>query len=284
VALRRSGGQGARFAFVVPSPYRGPEAWVAIVLDLLPAPSPGEPGASRHETATLAILGKLVAERAEVAGVHARAEPLPAAPAPAAVALEPYERDLVRWPRRGLGRLAERIGAVLALDAALTCRASALEDVVVAVTTALRRRRTRAATGAYMGGAAGPALEQLRTLSWDVDLATLGALLRAPNRAGARSLLERRFGAAFEDDLAGTGKGLLTRAPLFPSHRELEAAVLERNLLALEDTRPRTRLVASRWLATIDPGVEGYDPLGPFEERRHAVDRLWQRLAPEESP
>lgn len=279
IALRRG---ADRLAFVIPSPYQGTEGWIAIVLEVHAAPRPDQPGASRHELAALAIKGKLAAERTEV--LHARAHaPSPARPRPSAT-LEELEVELVRWPRRGLSALAETTGAVLALDAALGCADPALDDVVVAVIRALERRRAREAVGALLGGVSGPALALLRTLPWDLDLATLGALLRAPNRAGARSFLERRYGAAFEDDLDGTGAGLHGRALLLRSHGDLDAAVLERNLLALEDTRPRARIVAARWLATLDPSLEGYAPLGPFEDRRRAVDRLWQRLAPGETP
>jgi hypothetical protein len=279
VALRRV---ADRIGVVVPSPYQGEEAWVAIVLEVSPAPLPGEPGASRHEIATLAVKGKLAAERAEVLGRRVPGPPV-ASTCPSAT-LEEQEAELARWPRRGLTALAESTGAVLALDAAIGCTDASLDEVVVAVKQALAQRRAREAAGAILDAVSGPTIALLRTLPWDLDVATLGALLSATNRAGARSLLERRYGAAFGEDLDGTGTGLLPRALLLRSHVELDAAVLERNLLELEDTRPRTRIVAARWLATLDPSLEGYDPLGPFEERRQAVDRLWQRLAPGETP
>jgi hypothetical protein len=68
------------------------------------------------------------------------------------------------------------------------------------------------------------------------------------------------------------------------SHAELVHLVVAQNLLALEDTRPPLRIVAARWLAALVPGLGGYDPFGPFEERRRATDELWRILAPEETP
>ncbi|HZU98737.1 MAG TPA: hypothetical protein VFF73_18675, partial [Planctomycetota bacterium] len=159
-----------------------------------------------------------------------------------------------------------------------------LQDVTTSIERALRRRRASRLAAASLGEVAVVAVGAFRTLAWELDLATLEALISGPNRAEARSLLERRFGAAFDGDLGGTSRPLIPRARMFRSEAQLDRIVLVRNLLALEDTRPGIRFVAGRWLQPRAPGLAGYDPFAPFEERRRAVDRLWQRLVPEETP
>lgn len=276
----------ATFAIAVPSPFAGMPGWIVAVIDVAPAPLPSAPGAGLNGRAVAEVQAQLAGERAgfsrwtqpEVplwvqAPVDRRSEALP----------ELYA-EMRTWPRRGLVRLAELVGAVIALDSALELEGASLLDVTSEVERALTHRGERAAIAAALGDTAGAALGSHRPLRWEVDLAALEALLRPQNRKRARSILERRYGAAFEADVSGSGRPVLPRVRQLRSHEEGHRLLLERNLLALEDTRPGVRIVASRWLRARYPGLAGYDPFGPFEERRVAVDRLWQALVPEEKP
>jgi hypothetical protein len=274
------------FSVLVPSPFpSSATSWVAIVVELAPPPVRSDPGARTHEARVTQLAGDLAAER-----FRAERRETPIAPFPLHTVdrrpldVEAARAEIPEWPRRALLVLAAGLDASLLREAALATEPPVFTDVVREVERAFARRDARAAAALALGSVAAPAIAEARHLRWELDLATLEALLAPGNRGATRPLIERKVGAAFETELATEPGRRLSRARQVADHEEAERLVIERNLLALEDQRAGVRILAARWLDAAHPGLEGYDPLGPFEERRAAVDRLWANHAKEVGP
>ena len=272
-----------QLAWVVPSPFSWGQApagaWIAIVLDVRPAPQVGQPGAAAHRSSLEAIAASLGAERERVA----RERPLPA-PRLIAHRVDAVARDpealfftLAQDPlsRGTLVAIGSRTGATLVADAALTLPDALLPRLTNAVLAAQARTWAFRAAASALGGPGAAAVTRARPLGVALDRGALEALVSPEVRGVARVLLERRFGVALDDDLADPRRPFLRRATGVESGDDLERLVLSRNVAALDDSRPSVRVRAARWLLARHGDLMGYDPFGPFEERRAAIDRLW---------
>ena len=257
-------GQRLALVIVVPSPFvaAGSDAEreaVACLLEVDPAPGPGEPGREAHRLAVAACAGDLARARA-VADALARPDAPPSS-APASASGGAGTSRAVNalgapaTQRLALLGLAGETGAPLALDVAT----SAPDGLVAAV--ASRALGDLRAAGEPRGAALGFCLERAAVLELarqadedpGVDASVHPLLLRA---TGGLALRPSALAAAAEvaTDAAAWATSLLTE-----------------NLALLEDGDAATRVRAAEWLAARGALPAGYDPLAPGRARRAAL-------------
>lgn len=247
---------------VVPSPFvaaasdAAREA-VACLLEVDPAPGPGEPGREAHRQAVAACAGDLARARA-VADALARPDPAPPAPPAPGGAGTSRAVNALGAPgtrRLALLGLASETGAALALDVAT----SAPDALVAAVASRALGDVRRA--GDPRGAELGRCLERAAVIELAAaaeaddacDVAVHGLLLRATGGLALRpsALLTAAEG---EDDGEAWAGWLRTE-----------------NRALLEDGDAATRARAAEWLAARGALPAGFDPLGPADARRVAL-------------
>jgi hypothetical protein len=247
---------GEGLAVIVPSPFEGEETGaVAAVVTVLRAPADDAPGAAAHRLA----FARCTADLAREAAFASERRVLP----PSSTLPRPDLGAACRalsvpsGRRSALFALAQATGAPLAEDLAL----SADDRMLAAIAESVARDAT-AATAPAAGA----------TLGWIIERAAFAGLR---NLAGegevppqVEEALVRRGGAA--------GRSLGTFFGVDEASQSLDD--LERRLRAenrdlLEDGSPAIRARASGWLAARGLLPEGYDPLGPADARRAALDK-----------
>lgn len=258
VLLEPVAGDRLRLALLLPSPLAGAHGALAALVEVSPAPAPGEPGYAEHGAAFARCVGDLAGQRATSA-VTAAAPPTPATPAPNAAlgdrALAAL-RDAAR--RRGaLVSVASAAGAPACADAAL-----ALEEPLLARLAA----DVRQAADAEGAPRRGPGL------TWLLERATLARLARevvAEPEAGPPALgalLIRHVGA-----LALYPGTLLEALEAAEDAAEWEEVLALENAALLDDGAPAVRVRAHAWLAARGRAPADYDPLAPAAARAHAL-------------
>jgi hypothetical protein len=247
----------ADFALIAPSPFSGDEARaIAVVIAARPAPAGDAPDAAAHRdalaacAADLARADELARRRAEPPA--AAALPTAAPPDPAAVLASGALADPKRR-RAALLALAQAGAAPLAEDLAL-----AGTDALVATATATLA--SEAAPGEELG--------------WQVERAALDAVAAAT--AGAEEgvlrpidvLLLRRAGA-----LGLLRESLFEAVGAASGLADLERRIETANRELLEDADPGLRVRAFEWLSARGRAPAGFDPLGPANARRKALEQ-----------
>ncbi|MCB9897682.1 MAG: hypothetical protein H6825_06745 [Planctomycetes bacterium] len=234
---------GGRCSIVVPRPQPGwPNASLVVQLELTAAPRRGDEERADHEAA-LQLCRDLCARAVEHVATRSRVP---------ATGLSGALSALSSPARRGpaLVYLASSTGARLAEDVALAGDSLLVSDVAHDVLA-------EPVTDAELGFR----LER-------------SALLRLADRA------ENGEMPPAQDALLTLGAGQLARDPAVLTElvaqavdlADLRALLVDENLAFLEDAEPSARVRAYDWLDARDLAPAGYDPLGPRDERRAALD------------
>lgn len=241
VVLAPVAGDRQRLALLVATPFAAPRALAAVV-EVGPAPAPGEAGRAAHRAAHAACVADLA--RHEALTAASRPDP-PVRWTPADVGLARV-LEALRAPdhRRGaLVALAGHTGAPLLEAVALGGDDALVEAMALAAVAEAAR------SGAPVRGAAfGWALERAA-----VDVVTAAAEADPPSR-GAQALLVERAGVV--GFFPRTLRELCERAEGLAGWAH---ALEEANVAGLSDPTPMQRLLAAEWLAARGRGVD--DPL-----------------------
>jgi hypothetical protein len=251
------------FAVIVPSPFQGEQARaIAAVVLVAPPPADDAPAASAHRAACLQCDADLA--RAAVLLGKPPARPLATAPPPPDLsdALLGLSRPGER--RTALFSIAQAGGAPVAEDLALTADEKVLRPICERIA-----KKLAALEAPTRGPALGwlverEALDGVQDLAHDADLPPQIELV-----------LARRSGAVSRS--LGTFFGIVDASQ---SLDELEGRLRAGNLDLLEDGSPAIRARAFDWLAARKLAPAGYDPLGPANERRDALQRAETKRGP----
>ncbi|MHC4470953.1 MAG: hypothetical protein ACYS99_08305 [Planctomycetota bacterium] len=232
-----------------PSPFPGGTGeGVLAAIEVSPPPTDA-PERAEHEAAVV----RCVEDAVRAAAASPRIEPIrvpvwTGLSAALAGVADPGTR------RSALAYLARKTGAPLAEDSALSAPEEVVEDIARRIgqvetpeePSALGLLLERAAYGA--AGAAVEA-EEPSARCEALLLAHAGELGRHPDLV--------------EEVLAKAG-----------SVEDIHEILVRENLIFLTSSSPAARVRAHDWLSVSGPVPEGYDPLGPRDERRRAVSRF----------
>ncbi|MCO5171618.1 MAG: hypothetical protein M9894_35390 [Planctomycetes bacterium] len=248
VVLAPAQGDRARLALILANPLGAPVALAAVV-DIAPAPAPGEAGRVAHRAAHAACVADLARQEA-LALAAARRDPPP-----------PRAGDDVGLARalEALRAPAHRRGALFAMGA--HTGAGLVEAVALGGDDAL----VEAVSAAALDVAARPgAPTRGGDLGWLLERAAVevvsGAAEADPPSRGAQALLVRRAGVV--GFFPRTLREVCERAEGLAGWG---AALEEANVAGLSDPTPMQRLLAAEWLSAAGRRVD--DPLArPAQE------------------
>jgi hypothetical protein len=246
---------GTILALIVPFRLTGTAAQS---LALLVQVMPGRPDA-RHRSVVARCREDVARSRKAVE--QRPKDALAANPEAVALGTALAQLDLAAERRAALVFLANRTGAALATDLALTADDAFLEHLAAAVKSRM------------------PAdLSDRTAVGWQTEQAAFATVVTA----GAKEKLPPEVVAVLTAHYGEAGRHAASLEELhrrMTSPGEFAARVEAENLTFLEDDAPGARVRAYHWLAARRRAPAGYDPLAAPRERRAALDRA-QGLAP----
>ncbi|MFG0316005.1 MAG: hypothetical protein ACF8XB_01935 [Planctomycetota bacterium JB042] len=234
-------------AFVVPSPFADDTAAIVLTVRLDRTPPAAE--LAEHEAAVARTRDALMSSRS------------PEAPPPAPLPLWPGAREALaglerpEQQRSALAYLAGRSSAEVAEEVALTGSDEIVDRVAREVVVELEEE------GVPLFGAA---------LTWLLEQAAYEGLIAAAKKGDvvAEAVLVRHCG-----ELGRFPEVLFHAVRRADGAEALDHRVLTENRAYLTDLDPAARVRAYDWLVALGEAPEGFDPLGPREERRAALRR-----------
>ena len=247
-----------RLAFFLPSPFApslGGGRALAAIIDVRPAPEGDSDPDPRHDAAFAKCLADLSGSPAEAAPDHAERFDLHDLGALSALRVPASRRQALLF-------MAEKGGARIAADTAISASDKVLEKIAAPLIATRTARLDRAA------------------LAWLLEKSTLEVLLDLHSR----NVLPPELAAVLVRQAGEAGLQPSSLEEVVKSSRgfqDLEERLVTENYIFLEDSAPASRIRALAWLEARKKAPEGYDPLAAPRERRVALEKAIEKLESE---